>query len=437
MRRGRAPVGGNLPTWYGWVIVGTIATILMATSGARFVFGVMLLPMEDEFGWSRSQLSVAVLVNMVVLSICQPVIGWVSDRFGPKRVLLTGAALVGLILIPLSFVSQLWHVYVVYGLIGGIAFAATSPVNTTVMVSRWFTRHRGAALSLATSGTPFGQLLIVPVAVYVLTQADWQSTYRLMAVLLLVVIVPLGLVLLRDRPETDVAEMGYPPGRPRAAVGSVSPRSAFRGPVFWLLAYGFVVCGFTMSFANIHFMAYAHDVGMHAGSAADVISLTAIFSVGGSLLLGWLGDRYDLGSVLGLTYALRGVSFFLLFLLPEGTLVFVYATVLGVSWSATTPLTAALAADTYGPAHLGIIFGTMFTFMNIGFGAGAFFDAVLYDLTGNYEVALLINGVAGITAAGAAFLAGALAQPTAGAMGGAKRLDPFAATERAPLPSGD
>ena len=406
----------------------------MATSGARFVFGVVLLPMEEEFGWSRSQLSVAVLINMVVLSICQPVVGWVSDHFGPKRVLMLGATLVGLLLIPLSFVSQLWHVYVIYGVVGGIAFAATSPVNTTAMVSRWFTRHRGAALSLATSGTPFGQLLIVPVAVFVLSQADWQSTYRLMAVLLLVVIVPLGIALLKERPATGAGTLSGESAQGRA---SVAPRAAFRGPVFWLLAFGFLVCGFTMSFASIHFMAFSHDMGMHAGSAADVISLTAIFSVGGSLLLGWLADRFDISSVLGLTYALRGISFFLLFLVPQGPLVFLYAIVLGVSWSATTPLTAALAADTYGPAHLGVIFGTMFTFMNIGFGAGAYFDAVLYDLTGNYEVALLINGVAGVTAAATAFLAGALANPAPPLPIGTGRGGPFLAGERAPLPSGD
>lgn len=400
----------RLPTWYGWVIVGTVAVILMSTAGARFLFGVVLKPVAQDFDWGRSDLTAAVLINMVVLSLCQPVVGWVVDRAGPSRVLVMGAVLVGLVLIPLSFVSQLWQVYLLYGLLGGIAFAATSPVNTTALVSRWFTRHRSAALSLATSGTPLGQLIIVPAAAWTLTLTDWQTTYRLLAVLLLLVMAPLGLFLLRDGPAIPPARVAMREGRaaPRDFAESLGPRQAFTTPVFWLLAFGFMVCGFTMAFANTHFMAYADDMGMHPMDAADVISVISVFSIAGSLALGWMADKTDRAGVLGVTYALRGIAYFLLFLLPEGSLVFGYAVVLGISWSATTPLTAALAADSFGPANIGLIFGTMFTFMNLGVGFGAFFDAVIYDVTGNYYLALLINGFAGIAAAGASFVAGTL-----------------------------
>ncbi len=400
----------RLPTWYGWVIVGTVAVILMSTAGARFLFGVVLKPVAQDFDWGRSDLTAAVLINMVVLSLCQPLVGWVVDRVGPSRVLVAGAVLVGLVLIPLSFVSQLWQVYLLYGVLGGMAFAATSPVNTTALVSRWFTRHRSAALSLATSGTPLGQLIIVPAAAWTLTLTDWHTTYRLLAALLLLVMAPLGLFLLRDQPPVPPAPVAAREGRvaPRNLAESLGPRQAFKTSVFWLLAFGFVVCGFTMAFANTHFMAYADDTGMHPMEAADVISVIAVFSVAGSLALGWMADKTDRASVLGVTYALRGIAYFLLFLLPEGSLVFGYAVVLGISWSATTPLTAALAADSFGPASIGLIFGTMFTFMNLGAGFGAFFDAVVYDITGNYHLALLINGFAGIAAAGASFIAGGL-----------------------------
>ena len=400
----------RLPTWYGWVIVGTIAAILMATAGARFLFGVVLKPVAEDFQWDRSALTAAVLINMVVLSLCQPLLGWVIDRVGPRKVLVTGAVLVGLVLIPLSFVSHLWQVYLFYGVIGGVAFAATSPVNTTALVSRWFTRNRSVALSLATSGTPLGQLVIVPVAAWTLTMTDWHTTYRLLAAVLVLVMAPLGFFLLRDRPATPPPPEAHRAGRvaPRDMAASFRPRQAFATPVFWLLAFGFVVCGFTMAFANTHFMAYADDMGMHAVDASRVISVVAVFSVAGSLALGWLADKTDRASVLGVTYGLRGIAYFMLFLLPHGSLIFAYAVVLGISWSATTPLTAALAADSFGPASIGLIFGTMFTFMNLGAGAGAFFDAVIYDVTGNYNVALLINGFAGILAAGASFIAGAI-----------------------------
>jgi MFS family permease len=221
---------------------------------------------------------------------------------------------------------------------------------------------------------------------------------------------PLGFFLLRDRPAKPPEPEAHREGRirPRELANSLRPRQALATPVFWLLAFGFVVCGFTMAFANTHFMAYADDMGMHPVDASRVISVVAIFSVAGSLALGWMADKTDRASVLGVTYALRGVAYFMLFLLPQGNLLFGYAVILGISWSATTPLTAALAADSFGPASIGLIFGTMFTFMNLGAGAGAFFDAVIYDVTGNYNVALLINGFAGVAAAGASFIAGAI-----------------------------
>jgi MFS family permease len=176
-------------------------------------------------------------------------------------------------------------------------------------------------------------------------------------------------------------------------------RDAIAHPAFWLLGFGFVVCGWTMAFPNTHFLAYADDMGMSVLHAANTVSATAIFSIAGSVLLGLAADRYQRTSVLALTYALRGVAFLLLLVLPAGNLLYVYGLVLGISWTATTPLTAAIAADRYGPKHLGLVFGSLFTFMNLGFGVGAFLDGVIFEATGGYTAALLINVALGFAAA--------------------------------------
>lgn len=133
--------------------------------------------------------------------------------------------------------------------------------------------------------------------------------------------------------------------------------------------------------------------------AADVVAATAVFSIVGSVLLGLGADRYRRSAVLAGTYALRGLSFLLLAVLPTGHLVYLYAVVLGISWTATTPLTAAISADLYGRANIGVVFGTMFTAMNLGFGAGSYLDGVVYDSTGSYELSLVINAVLGAAAA--------------------------------------
>ena len=399
------PINRRRSVGYGWVVVATLAMVLTAASGARFLFGVVLKPVSEEFGWDRASLTGAVMLGMVVLSVCQPLIGLLVDRLGPKRVLVAGCAWLGLALLPLSFATRLWHVYLLYGLLAAVGLAATSPVLATALVGRWFRRRRGAALAIATSGSAFGQLLIVPVATWTLTITDWQTTYRLLALLLLLGMVPVGLLLLRDTPPHDRSGNAAT-ARPETALSrreGVSLRQSLTTPAFWLLAFGFVVCGFTMAFPNVHFLAYADDMGMSTLHAADAVAVTAVFSIAGSLLLGIAADRHRRSVVLALTYALRGLAFLLLLLLPAGNFLFVYAIVLGISWTATTPLTAAIAADLCGPRHLGVIFGTLFTFMNLGFGLGSFLDGLIYELAGGYELALMASFALGVAAAAAAW----------------------------------
>lgn len=383
-----------VPNRYGWVIVAVVAVTLTIASGSRFLFGVVLKPLSEEFGWNRAQLTGAVMLGMVVVSIFQPLVGIIVDRIGPKRVLVTGLALLGVSLVPLSFASSLWQIYLFYGVATSIGLAAASPVMSTAIVSRWFTQGRGLAMSIASSGSAFGQLLIVPVAAWIMVLSSWEMTYRVLAVAMLFVALPLAAVFLRDAP-SDVAARGQT-ARP---TDGRTLREAITHPAFWLLGFGFAVCGWTMAFPNTHFLAYADDMGMSVIHAANTVSATAIFSVAGSVLLGVAADRYPRTGVLALTYILRGLAFLLLLLLPAGNLIYVYALVLGISWTATTPLTAAIAADRYGPRHLGLIFGTLFTFMNLGFGVGALLDGVIFEINHSYQTALFINAALGVIAA--------------------------------------
>ncbi len=402
----------RLPFFYGWVVVGTIAAVLMGTNGARLLFGVVLKPLTDEFNWDRGSLTGAVLVNTVIMSALQPFSGWLTDRAGPKRVLLLGTVLIGVMLFALSFARSLTEIYLFYGVLGGIVLTTSSPVIATSMVQEWFATRRAAALAIATAGAPLGQLAVVPVAALILSATDWQTTYQVLAIFLIAGIVPIAWFLLREEP----SDMGLNPDgasdeeMAASAVYQVSPSAgvdlmtALRDRRFWILAFGFLVCGFTMAFANTHFLAYADDMGMHSSMASSSVAVTAIFSVIGTIALGVAADRNRRPPILALTYALRGLAFFLLFALPTGPLVYLYAIVLGISWSATTPLTAAIAADIYGRVHLGLIFGTMFTTMNLGFGIGAVLDGVIFDATGDYRPALVINGLFGLVAAAMIYL---------------------------------
>ena len=296
---------------YSWIVVAVLAVTLTIASGGRFLFGVVLKPVSEEFGWNRAQLTGAVMLAMIVLSICQPLVGILVDRIGAKKILIGGIALLGVSLIPLSFATSLWQIYVLYGVLTSFGLAAASPVLATSIVGRWFTQNRGLAMSVATSGSAFGQLLIVPVATWIMLVSSWQTTYRVLAVALLAVAIPLSAIFLRDAPRTAAAA-----GKAPLQEDGLTLRDAIAHPAFWILAFGFVVCGWTMAFPNIHFLAYADDMGMSVLHAANTISATAIFSIVGSVLLGLAADRFRRTSVLALTYALRGLAFPLL-LLPR------------------------------------------------------------------------------------------------------------------------
>jgi MFS family permease len=376
----------------GWRVVIVLTAMLMVASGARFLFGVVLKPVAEQYGWDRAQLSGAVLMGMVILSIFQPVIGVMVDRIGPKKVVVGGCIMLGLGLIPMSRADQLWQIYVFWGVLTSIGLAAASPVNATAFVSRWFSEKRGAAMSVATSGAAFGQLLIVPVAAFILTLTDWHATYLIIAAVLLLVMVPLGIVFLKDGPA------GTQSASKTVGLTGSTLREALSGPAFWLLALGFVACGWTMAFPQTHWIAHADDMGMSHVQASWAISLTAAASIVGSLFFGIAADRHRRTSVLAIVYALRALAFLLLLVLPIGNLIYVYAVVLGISWSATTPITAAISADRYGRRHYGVIFGTMFTFMNLGFGLGSFVDGFVYDATGSYDLSNVINVGIGVVA---------------------------------------
>lgn len=380
---------------YGWVVVACVTIALTFTSSARLLPGVILKTVTNDYGWSRSDFMLAITINMVVLSIFQPFTGWFADRFGSKAILIGGVLLLGVATIPLSFATHLWQFYLYYGFFGAIALAMVSPVNITALVTGWFDEKRGRALAIATSGSAFGQLFIVPAATWLLTMTTWPELYRMISVILLLFMAPMCLLLIRTRS----ASVHKTAAAAKADEPHVSLREALNSSSFWLLAFGFFTCGFTMAFASTNFLAYADDMGMSTTAAADVVAVTAVFSIAGSFALGAAADRWPRHLVLSLVYALRGFSFVLLWLLPVGNLLYIYAIVLGISWTATTPLTAAISADIYGRARIGVIFGTMFSFMNLGSGAGSFLDGLVYDTFGNYRVALLANAAMGGLAA--------------------------------------
>jgi MFS family permease len=392
-----------LGIYQGWVVVIAVMLTLAIASGGRFLFGVVLIPVTEEFGWSRAELTLAVTISVIALSILQPIVGLLVDRFGSRRILIAGVATTAVAMIPITIATSLWQIYVFYGILAAFGFAATSPVNTTALVNGWFEKKRGLALSMATAGSAYGQLLIVPIATAIMVTWGWRASYYAITAALIILVLPLALFFIRDSPSRTATRQSRRAGVVEGPQVSLS--QAIRTAAYWQLSFGMFVCGATMGFTSVHMIPYLTDMPEHSTHTMQTTASLAMSVVGGasivgSLVLGYLSDRKGHRQILALTYFLRGLSF--LVLLAVGSFIpgiFIAAIILGVSWTSTTPLGSAIAADIFGRASMGTIFGFIFTSMNIGSGLGAFIAGLDQDVTGNYHAVLVANVALGFLAA--------------------------------------
>ncbi len=398
--------------YQGWLVVATVTVMMAITSGSRFLFGVVLKPLSEEYGWSREALGTAVTINVVIMTLLQPLVGVAVDRWGSRRILLWGTVLTALLSLPMTKATHLWQIYLFYSVIASLAFAAVSPVNITKLVGGWFTKQRGMALSISSSGAAFGQLAIIPIATWIMAHYGWRVSYWSIALVILLAMFPLCFLLIRDAPpgaSEDPAVMQAAEENPELAQiedgPKISIKQAIRIPAYWQMSFGFFVCGYTMAFTQVHMVPYFLDMPEHSHSTMQLVASTALSVVGaasiiGAISIGYLADRIGHRQMLAATYFLRGLSYLLLLLAgPNMVGIYAAAIVMGVSWTSTTPLTSALAADIYGRSSLGTIFGFIFSAMNLGVGVGSMIAGRDYDITGNYQMALMVNAFLGFAAA--------------------------------------
>lgn len=346
--------------FYGWIVVFVLMAMFAMTSGSRYMFGVVFKTLTEQFGWDRGALSAVVSLSLILVSALQIFSGWLADRYGPRFTLIIGFAVSAAVLLGMSLVTELWQVYVIYGVFGAVGFALVSPVAATALVNHWFhSRARGTALSLATSGVAIGQLAITPLAAWLLVSSGWESSYRVMAVVMGLVMLPLVVLLLRNAPAVAAEPIEHAGVHPAPAPQQKTTlRQAVRTATWWQLMMGVFSCGFTMSFASVHFIAYASDMGMDNTMAADALGLSGLFSIIGAVIMGKWSDRIGRRIPLGITYSLRSLSFLILLFANNDFTLFVFAAILGLSWTSTTPLSAAVTAETWGRQSAGFLLGS-------------------------------------------------------------------------------
>ena len=394
-----------------WWVAGVAFVALVASAGFRATPGVLILPLQEEFGWSTATVSLAVSVNLLLFGLTAPFAAALMEQFGMRRVVATALCVVAAGSGLTVFMTASWQLVLCWGVLVGLGTGSMALVFAATVANRWFTRSRGLVTGILTAGSATGQLVFLPLVAVLAESSGWRTAALVVAGSALAV-VPLVLLLLADRP-ADVGLEPYggpdplaaaPPPAGGAAVAAVSAlRRASRTPAFWLLAGGFAICGAsTNGLIATHFVPAAHDHGMGTTTAAGLLALVGVFDVVGTIASGWLTDRVDSRLLLAWYYALRGLSLFALPFLfaavPHATML-LFIVFYGLDWVATVPPTVALCRERFG-ADGGIVFGWVFASHQIGAALAATGAGLVRTTTGSYDAAWIGAGALCLVAAG-------------------------------------
>jgi MFS family permease len=399
-----ARVASRAGLHYGWLVIFVIFLVLLISAGIRNIPGLIIKPLEDEFSWSRSAISFAIGVSILMYGLGGPFSGRLIGRFGPMRLLVGALTVSAAGTAVLYYLQNIVQLTAVWGVIVGVATGVLAIPLGAALAARWFVARRGLVVGILGAGSSAGALIFIPLMNWILETAGWRAAILLGAAILLA-LVPLVLLIVRDNPvQVGVQPYGAenaPPGDAVAAQQTTPMSEALRTRDFWLLGASFFVCGFTSNgLVGTHLIPHAIEHGFTSNVAAGALALIGAFNVVGTICSGYLTDRFNPRVLLATYYAFRAASLVLLPSVSSEFGLIVFAVVFGLDYIATVPPTVALTAERFGRASLATVFGWISFLHMVGGAVASYGGGVARDIFGDYTLAFLISAAFGFIAAG-------------------------------------
>lgn len=388
--------GGRLH--YAWIVAGVTFVTLLAAAGSRAAPGVMILPLGNEFQWSRAKVSSIISINIFLYGLIGPFAAALYQRFGLRRCMLWAMGLLAVGYGLSTWATQYWQFVVLWGLVVGVGSGMAATVLGAAVATRWFSEKRGLVVGILTASTATGQLVFLPWLARVVTDHGWRGAPWVVAAATLAVI-PLIAWRMRDDPrDVGLRALGETEARsvPRRVTANPALHAlqvlgeAVKKRDFWLLAGSFFVCGAsTNGLIGTHLVSAAFDCGIPEVTSATLLAAMGIFDLVGTTASGWLSDRYNCRYLLFGYYGLRGLS---LLFLPEALVgpaigLGIFAVFYGLDWIATVPPTVKLTGEVFGRERAGIVFGWIVAAHQVGAAFAAYTAGYLRTVFGTYDPA--------------------------------------------------
>ena len=396
---------------YGWAMVAVTFLTALITAGTVGAPGVFIVPLQHEFGWTTAEISSALSIRFILFGLMAPFAAALLNRYGLRNVTLSALLIVASALVVSLGMTKVWQLMLLWGVVIGIGTGMTALVLGATIAARWFATRRGLVVGILTASVATGQLVFLPLLASITERMGWRIALGLICVMLGVAAFAV-LMIMRDRPgdvglrpfgDDGAQPLPVPPpsNAPIMAAALGALRDAAKTRVFWILFFTFFICGAsTNGLIQVHLIPMCLDYGIPQVQAAGLLAAMGIFDFFGTIVSGWLSDRYDNRHLLFWYYGLRGLS---LLLLPFTNFSFyglsLFAMFYGLDWIATVPPTVRLTAQRFGPERANLVFGWIFAGHQLGAGMAAFGAGLSRTVLLSYLPAFFAAGVLCIIAA--------------------------------------
>jgi MFS family permease len=357
--------------------------------GLGDTYAAFLLPLEREFGWTRSELTSVYSIYLLVNGFTAPLVGMVFDRLGPRWVYGAGITSLGAAFFLAGGLASLWQFYIFIGVLVGLGVSLNGMVPSSALLARWYRDRLSTAIGIAFSAIGVGTIVFVPLAQYLIGEHDWRHAYRILGIGLLL-LVPLVLILPWNRFAAGNRAYRHA-GRHKQAGEGWTPRNALRTPVFWGLAAVFFFTATAMFSVVVQLVAFFVDAGFSPLAAATAYGLLGLMSALSVMSSGFISDRFGyrqtvtasfLGTAAGMAVLLAMTA------VPSAFLLVLFVGLFGLCMGTRGPIVSSISARTFAGPHVATIYGGIYAANALGAGFGAFMGGVLHDLTGGYRVGL-------------------------------------------------